>query len=80
MITHAACSLGAVRPGSLRVDLDKVLVSFRRKIHPEVYQVPEKTIIERLRAAILGDNDQFDPRSVVLILLARAVNLLDSIL
>ncbi len=62
--------------GILRADEDKVLRIFTRKIYPEINPVPEEKILERLRAAILGDSDEIEPRTVVLISLANAANLL----
>lgn len=62
--------------GVLRADEDKVLHIFTRKIYPEVNPVPEEKIIQRLRAAVLGYTDEIEPRTVVLISLANAANLL----
>ena len=62
--------------GILRADEDKVLYIFTRKIYPEINPVPEKKIVERLRAAIFTDSDQLDPRTVVLISLANGADLL----
>lgn len=62
--------------GILRADEDKVLLLFTRKIYPEINPVPEKKIVERLRAAIFTDDDALDARTVVLISLANAAGLL----
>jgi len=62
--------------GILRADEDKVLYIFTRTIYPEINPVPEKKIVERLRAAIFTDSDQLDPRTVVLISLAKSADLL----
>jgi Golgi phosphoprotein 3 len=62
--------------GILRADKDKVLHIFTRRIYPEINPVPEEKILERLRAAILGDDDTVDPRTVVLISLASSADLL----
>jgi len=62
--------------GVLRADEDKVLHIFTRKIYPEVNPVPEEKIMERLRTAIFRDSDDIEPRTVVLISLASAANLL----
>ncbi|MDO3388245.1 GPP34 family phosphoprotein [Gilvimarinus sp. SDUM040013] len=63
--------------GILRADQDKVLFLFKRRIYPEINSVPEKAIIERLRAAIFSDTAELDPRTVVLISLADGSDLLN---
>jgi Golgi phosphoprotein 3 len=60
----------------LRVDEDKVLGIFTRKIYPEVDPKPERELIERLRGAIFGDTGKVDPRTVVLLSLANSAELL----
>ena len=62
--------------GILRAEEDKILFIFTRKIYPEIDPVPEKKIVGRLHAAIFSDDDQLDPRTVVLISLAHGANLL----
>ena len=62
--------------GILRADKDKVLHIFTRRIYPEINPIPEEKILERLRAALFGDDDKVDPRTVVLISLANGANLL----
>ena len=62
--------------GILRADEGTVLLIFRRKVYPEIDPRPERALIERLRKAIFGDNPRIDPRTVVLISLARSANLL----
>jgi len=70
-VAHQLCHRGI-----LCADKDKVLHIFTRRIYPEINPVPEKEIVDRLRAAISGDDDQIEPRTVVLISLANAANLL----
>jgi Golgi phosphoprotein 3 len=60
----------------LRIDEDKVLGIFTRKIYPEVDPQPERELIERLRQAIFGDGAEIDPRTVVLLSLANSADLL----
>jgi hypothetical protein len=60
----------------LRIDEDKVLWIFTRKIYPEVDPQPERELIERLRQAIFGDGAEIDPRTVVLLSLANSADLL----
>jgi Golgi phosphoprotein 3 len=62
--------------GILRIDEDKVLGIFTRKIYPEVDPQPERELIERLRQAIFGDGGEIDPRTVVLLSLANSADLL----
>jgi golgi phosphoprotein 3 len=64
------------RRGILRVDEDKVLWIFTRKIYPEVDPNPEREVIERLREAIFGESREIDPRTVVLLSLASSADLL----
>lgn len=63
--------------GILRADEDKILWIFTRKIYPEVNHMPENQIIERLRNAIFGNQNDVDPRTVVLISLARNAHVLN---
>jgi len=60
----------------LRVDEDKVLWIFTRKIYPEVDPNPEWEVIERLREAVFGESEEIDPRTVVLLSLAAGADLL----
>jgi len=61
----------------VRAKEETVLLLFKRKLYPEVNPVPEKRIIERLRAAIFTDDAPLDPRTVVLVSLANSCQLLD---
>lgn len=62
--------------GILRVDEDKVLLLFTRKIYPEVNPKPEQELIKRLREVIITDTPTVDTRTVVLVSLAHSANLL----
>jgi Golgi phosphoprotein 3 len=64
------------RRGILRVDEDKVLWIFTRRIYPEVDPQPEREIIERLHRVIFGESREIDPRTVILLSLAQAADLL----
>ncbi len=64
------------RRGILRADEEKVLWLFTRKIYPELNPVPEQKIVQRLRAAIIGEEELIDPRTVVLISLAHGAGVL----
>ena len=65
-----------VERGILRTDEDKVLLLFTRKIYPEVDPEPERRMIERMRKAIFTEQQDIDPRTVVLISLADSTGLL----
>lgn len=65
-----------VRRGILRADEGKVLGIFTRKIYPEMDPRPEQEIIERLRQAIFEDGNEVDPRTAVLLSLAKSADLL----
>jgi Golgi phosphoprotein 3 len=60
----------------LRVDEDKVLGIFTRKIYAEVDPSPERKLIERLKGAIFGATGKVDPRTVILLSLANSAELL----
>ncbi|MHC4519859.1 MAG: GOLPH3/VPS74 family protein, partial [Planctomycetota bacterium] len=62
--------------GILTADEDKVLLIFTRKIYPEINPEPERRIIARLEEAIFTDADDVDPRTVVLVSLAKSTNVL----
>ena len=64
------------RKGVLRDDEDRVLWLFRRKIYPEINPQPERQLIERMRKAIFTSTSEVDARTVVLISLANAAELL----
>ena len=64
------------RRGILRADEDKVLLLFTRRIYPEMDPAPEREIVERMRAAIFTETEAVAPRTVVLISLAQAADML----
>ena len=67
---------GLVDRGILRADEDRVMLLFTRKIYPEVDPIPERELTGRLRRAVLSDSEDIDPRTVVLLSLAKAADLL----
>ena len=67
---------GLCRRKILRADEDTVLLLFKRKVYPEIDPGPERAIIETLRKAIFTDARDVDPRTVVLVSLAKSSNLL----
>ncbi|MEJ2721258.1 MAG: GPP34 family phosphoprotein, partial [bacterium] len=62
--------------GILRLDEDKVLLVFSRKIYPEINPEPERRIMDRLRDAIFTDTDHVEPRTAVLLSLAKNTGVL----
>ncbi len=65
--------------GILRMDEDKVLLLFTRKIYPEVNPEPERKIIARLKEAIFTETDDIGARTVILISLADSAGILPNI-
>ena len=62
--------------GILRSDEDSVFLVFSRKIYPEINPEPERQIMGRLRDAIFTDTDQVEPRTTVLLSLAKSTGVL----
>ncbi len=73
-----AVARGLARQGILRIEEDKVLLIFTRKIYPEVDHLPERALIERLRQVIFHDGE-VDPRSAIILSLADATGILPHI-
>ena len=64
--------------GILRMDKDKILGLFERRLYPEVNPEPERAMITRLRRAIFTDQENVDARTIVLIGLTEGSGLLQS--
>lgn len=64
------------RRGILRPDERKILLVFRARTFPALDPAPEAAIVERLRRAIFTDAQDIDDRTLVLLSLARAADLL----
>jgi hypothetical protein len=60
----------------LRMDEDKVLLLFTRKIYPEINPRPERELIARVERAIFDEGAEVDPRTAVLVALAHRANIL----
>lgn len=69
---------GLVLKGILKAEEDCILF-FKRTLYPEVNPEPEQKLIGRLREAILTDIKEIDPRTVVLISLAKSTGLLKTV-
>jgi golgi phosphoprotein 3 len=66
--------------GILRMKEEKFLLLFTRRVYPEVDPAPERELSEKLREAISSDTAEVDPRTAVLISLARSAGLLKTVL
>jgi hypothetical protein len=64
------------RKGILRSDEDKLFLVFSRKVYPEINPEPERQILDRLRDAIFTETEQVEPRTAVLLSLARTTGVL----
>lgn len=67
---------GLCKRGILKADEDKILWIFTRKIYPEVNAIPEQDLIDRLKKAIFTEANDLDPRTIVLVSLARGTDML----
>ena len=60
----------------LKLEEDKVLLIFNRKLYPEINPKPEKEIMERLSKAIFTDTNELDTRTILLVAIGSKSNLL----
>jgi len=67
------------RRNVLRADEDKVLLIFTRKIYPELDPRPEREVVQRLRDAIYRESSEVDPRTAILVSIAKAANVLKNV-
>jgi len=65
-----------VADGVLKEAEGRVLLVFNRTLYPEVDSRPEQEIVRRIRKAVIGSDTQVEPRTVVLIALAKHTGLL----
>ncbi len=77
---RARAAAGLVDRGVLRVERDKVAGLFDRTVYPQVDPRPERELTARLEAAVFGDEARVEPRTVLLVSLARNANLLPLVL
>lgn len=68
------------RRGVLRADEETILLLFKRRVYPELNPVPERELRARLERAILTDSPDLDPRTVVLVSIAKGAGLLKFVL
>jgi len=64
------------RKNILRSDEDRVMFVFTRKVYPELNPRPEREIMKRLDKAIFTDTRTVQPRTAVLISLAKSADVL----
>ena len=62
--------------GILQIEEDKILLIFKRNIYPEINHEPESEIINNLNQAIFTDEDNIDPKTLVLLAICHGVNVL----
>lgn len=68
------------RSGVLRADEATILLLFKRRVYPELNPAPERELRARLERAILTDAGDVDPRTVVLVSIAKGAGLLKFVL
>lgn len=67
---------GLCRKKVLRAEEDKILLIFKRTLYPEIDPKPERELIERMRRAIFRDTGNVDPRTSIIVSIAKAADLL----
>lgn len=64
------------RRGIVRAEEEKILWLFNRKIYPEINPAPERRLLDQMSRAIIAEGKSVDPRTVVIISLAKSADLL----
>ncbi len=77
-IKHKAAE-SLCRKGILKIEENKVLLIFNRKIYPEVDPRPEKRLMDKIYNAIFGNNKELDPNTVILISICNSTGILRQI-
>ncbi len=77
-IKHKAAE-SLCRKGILKIEENKVLLIFNRKIYPEVDPRPEKRLMDKIYNAIFGNNKELDPNTVILISICNSTGILRNI-
>lgn len=77
-IKHKA-ALSLCRKGILKLEEDKVLLIFNRKIYPELDPRPEKRLMDKLSDALFGKSNDIDPETVILISICNSTGILRKI-
>ncbi len=77
-IKHKAAE-NLCQKGILKIEENKVLLIFNRKIYPEVDPRPEKRLMDKIYNAIFGNNKELDPNTVILISICNSTGILRQI-
>jgi len=64
------------RKSILKMEEDKVLLLFNRKIYPEIDPRPEKRLMDKMYAAIFGSSTEIAPETVILISICNSTGIL----
>lgn len=64
------------RKGILKMEEDKVLLIFNRKVYPEVDPRPEKILIDKIYKAIFTESKNINPETVILISICNSTGIL----
>lgn len=62
--------------GILKMEEDKILLIFNRKIYPEIDPRPEKRLMDKLQSAIFGSSKEIDPNTIILISICNSTGIL----
>ena len=76
---RARTATALCRRGILRETEDRVLLLFKRRTYPTVDPGPERVLIDRVREAIEDPGAEVDPRTALLVQLARSTGALRAI-
>jgi hypothetical protein len=76
---HHRIAEGLCRRRILRAETGKVLLVFDRTTYPQADPKAEREIVRRLREAIFTETREVDPRTAVLVALAKHAGLLDAV-
>jgi len=60
----------------LKMEEDKVLLLFNRKIYPEIDPRPEKKLMDKLHSAIFSNSKEIDPDTIILIAICNSTGIL----
>jgi hypothetical protein len=74
-IKHKAAE-SLCRKGILKMEEDKVLLIFNRKIYPEVDPRPEKKLMDKIYNAIFSTGKEIDPDTIILISICHSTGIL----
>lgn len=60
----------------LKMEEDKVLLIFNRKVYPELNPKPEKRLLDKIYAAIFGSSKEIEPETIILISICNSTGIL----